>query len=148
MDAQRIRDVMRMLETMPQGRKPICSHDVGEDGPALETLMAAAERGVWYDNDATYHVAQAAWRSLEAMYQAEVMEANGPQCSCSCATELADAMKWVSFWKLQYKAAGSMLFNFIELFDASDGCVIAPPIELIEGARWHFAKSHESEQEL
>jgi len=67
----------------------------------------------------------------EASVQSVVM-----QCETCDALRLSE-----SHWRLQYKFACRALANFIELIDAADGCMIEPPPEVVEVARFHAGNS-------
>lgn len=61
MNANEIRDVMEVLEQIPQG-------GIGGDGPTILDLEAyVRENSSCYDDDSVYHTVQTAWRMLEAM---------------------------------------------------------------------------------
>ena len=57
-----VADAMLALEGMPCG-------GIGSNGATLEDLAAADEVGQPFDDDASYHVAQLAWRLLERGYR-------------------------------------------------------------------------------
>ena len=64
--ARLIREAMASLEGLPCG-------GIGKDGPSAGQLADLVEdTGTWWNDDVTYHLAQRAWRMLEAALLAEM----------------------------------------------------------------------------